>query len=93
MSSLNPLPRAAFLLLALGAVVLTGCSGEQAAGPGQQGMPPPEVTVVTLKPETVTLSRELPGRVNASLVAEVRPQVSGVIRERHFSCWRWAPWC
>ncbi|HEY9149034.1 MAG TPA: efflux RND transporter periplasmic adaptor subunit [Gammaproteobacteria bacterium] len=84
MSSLNPLPRAAFLLLALGAVVLTGCSGEQAAGPGQQGMPPPEVTVVTLKPETVTLSRELPGRVNASLVAEVRPQVSGVIRERLF---------
>lgn len=84
MSSLNPLPRAASLLLALGAVMLSGCSGEQAAGPGQQGRPAPEVTVVTLKPETVTLRRELPGRAHASVVAEVRPQVSGIIREQLF---------
>ena len=48
-------------------------------------MPPTAVTVVTLKAEPVTLTRELPGRVNASLVAEVRPQVSGVVQKRLFT--------
>lgn len=48
-------------------------------------MPPTAVAVVTLKSEPVTLTRELPGRVNASLIAEVRPQVSGVIQKRFFT--------
>ena len=47
-------------------------------------MPPPAVSVVTLEPERVTLSRELPGRTRAYLTAEVRPQVTGIIRERLF---------
>ena len=41
--------------------------------------------MVTLKPETVTLTRELPGRTNPYLVAEVRPQVSGIIERQLFS--------
>ncbi len=45
----------------------------------------PEVTVVTLAPEAVTLTRELPGRVSPYLVAEIRPQVSGLVRERLFA--------
>ena len=48
-------------------------------------MPPPEVTVVTLQPETVTLTRELSGRVTPSLVADVRPQVTGIVKQRLFS--------
>ncbi|HCK81000.1 MAG TPA: efflux RND transporter periplasmic adaptor subunit [Candidatus Competibacter sp.] len=46
--------------------------------------PPPAVTVVTLKTETVTLTRELPGRTNPYLVAEVRPQVSGIVERLLF---------
>lgn len=47
-------------------------------------MPPVAVTVATLVPQSVTLTRELPGRVNASLIAEVRPQVSGIVQKRLF---------
>jgi membrane fusion protein (multidrug efflux system) len=42
------------------------------------------VTVVTLEAEPVTLTRELPGRTSAFLVAEVRPQVSGIVKRRLF---------
>ena len=38
-----------------------------------------------LKPETVTLKRELPGRVSPFLVAEVRPQVNGIIARRLYT--------
>lgn len=49
------------------------------------GTPPPQaVTVVTLGSESVTLVAPLPGRVTASRVAEVRPQVNGIITERLF---------
>jgi membrane fusion protein (multidrug efflux system) len=48
-------------------------------------MPPPQVTVVTLTAEPVTLTRELPGRTSAVAVAEVRPQVSGIVRSRLFT--------
>jgi len=50
----------------------------------QQKRPPAPVTVVTLKAETVTVTSTLPGRVVASGVAEVRPQVNGIIVERLF---------
>jgi membrane fusion protein (multidrug efflux system) len=43
------------------------------------------VTVVTLVPQTVTLKRELPGRVTPFLVAEVRPQVNGIVARRLFT--------
>ncbi|MGQ9650770.1 MAG: efflux RND transporter periplasmic adaptor subunit [Phycisphaerae bacterium] len=45
---------------------------------------PPEVAVVTMSPEPVELITELPGRVWPYLVAEVRPQVSGIIQKRLF---------
>ncbi|HQY48702.1 MAG TPA: efflux RND transporter periplasmic adaptor subunit, partial [Usitatibacteraceae bacterium] len=44
-----------------------------------------EVGVVTLKAQTVTLTRELPGRTNPYLVAEVRPQATGIVKERLFT--------
>jgi membrane fusion protein (multidrug efflux system) len=43
------------------------------------------VTVVTLQPQTVTLTRELPGRTSAFLVAEVRPQVDGIVKQRLYA--------
>jgi len=45
----------------------------------------PQVTVVTLKSGPVTLTRELPGRTDAYLVADVRPQVNGIIKRRLFT--------
>lgn len=65
-----------FLALLLGA-----CAKE--APPPQQGVP--RVHVVTLKAQPVELTRELPGRTNAYLVAEVRPQVTGIVKERLFT--------
>lgn len=50
----------------------------------QQSAPPPTVTVVTLQAQDVTITTRLPGRVVASGVAEVRPQVNGIITKRLF---------
>ncbi len=41
--------------------------------------------MVAVQPEQIMLSSELPGRVVASAVAEVRPQVSGIIPDRFFT--------
>jgi membrane fusion protein (multidrug efflux system) len=63
-------------------VSLAGCG----SGSGQPGGPPPvpEVAVVTIAPQQVELSTELPGRTSAYLVAEIRPQVNGIIKKRLF---------
>ena len=62
---------------ALGALVsLTGCGHKKDAPPPP---PPALVKVVTLRFQTVGLTTELPGRTVAYRVAEIRPQVSGVI--------------
>ena len=42
--------------------------------------PPPEVSIVTLKPRTVAITDQLPGRTTAFKVAEVRPQVTGIVQ-------------
>lgn len=55
-----------------------------AASAQQQERPPTPVTVVTVQAQTVTVTSTLPGRVVASGVAEVRPQVNGIIVERAF---------
>ncbi len=81
MSSLTSTPlRSLVSLLALTALV-TACGNEVAAPPLGGAVP---VTVVTLEPTTVTLRRELPGRVTPYMVAEVRPQVSGIVAKRLF---------
>ena len=80
--------RAALLssLIAL-TLALAACKQDAAGPQGGPGgaMPPMEVTVVTLKAENVMLTRELSGRVTPSLIAEVRPQVSGIVKRRLFT--------
>ncbi len=67
------------------AVVLAVCGcGRRAAVPAA-GDFRPTVTVVTLKAQPITLTRELPGRTSAYLVADVRPQVSGIVKRRLFT--------
>ena len=64
------------------ASTLSGCSGAKAPA-GPQG--PPEVGVLTLATRTVGIVDELPGRTVAYRVAEVRPQVSGIVQKRLFA--------
>ncbi|HEY8966357.1 MAG TPA: efflux RND transporter periplasmic adaptor subunit [Candidatus Methylacidiphilales bacterium] len=73
------------LLAALGvAAFLAGCNDaakQQAAPPPP---PPAEVSVVTLKAQSVTLTTDLAGRTSPYEIAEVRPQVGGVLQDRLF---------
>lgn len=68
-------------------LAIAGCSEQQTgAAPGGPGMPrgPVEVAVLTLKPQSVPRSVELPGRVVALATAEIRPQVEGIVRNIAF---------
>lgn len=67
-------------LAATAAVLLTGC-GHHAQPPAP---PPPRVSVVTLRAQSVPIITVLPGRVNAYRTADVRPQVNGIIQKRLF---------
>ncbi|MGZ5180761.1 MAG: efflux RND transporter periplasmic adaptor subunit, partial [Ramlibacter sp.] len=60
-----------------------GDNAAAAAGPGG-GMPPPEVGVVTVSVGDVGLVTELPGRLEASRVAQVRARAAGIVQERLF---------
>lgn len=62
------------------ATLLSGCKKEETAPAAQA----PQVGVVTLQPQSFTLTSELPGRTSAFRVAEVRPQVNGIILKRLF---------
>lgn len=73
--------RRALPVLAALTLALAACGGG-----GQDAEPPkPAVTVAVLESGPVTLRRELPGRTSAWLVAEVRPQVNGLVAKRLFT--------
>ncbi|MDR3105935.1 MAG: multidrug efflux RND transporter periplasmic adaptor subunit AcrA [Yokenella regensburgei] len=71
----------AIVLMLSGSLALTGCD-EKPAQQGAQQMP--AVGIVTLKSEPLQITTELPGRTSAYRIAEVRPQVSGIILKRNF---------
>lgn len=77
--------RSASILMALAVLLALGaCDDKQKqAGGHAQGGPVP-VSVVTVERQAVPLSTELPGRTSAYRVAEVRPQVSGIVLKRLF---------
>ncbi len=76
-----PFVAAAALLLTLAAC---GDRAQSGAGPGGAAPPPPEVGVVTVATQTTPLITELPGRVEASRVAQVRARVTGIVTKRLF---------
>jgi len=67
--------------LVLLGLLVPGCKSATAPPPA---MGPAEVGVVTVKPERTLLTTQLPGRTCAYLVAEIRPQVNGLIQSREF---------
>ncbi|MDE1171598.1 MAG: efflux RND transporter periplasmic adaptor subunit [Verrucomicrobium sp.] len=65
--------------------VLFGCEKEEKAAQGGGSRPPQEVVVVTLKPQRAAIMTDLPARANPYRVAEIRPQVNGIIQKRLFT--------
>jgi len=70
-----------FLVVLLGVFLLPGCNQRQQNPP----RPVPRVSTVTVHTQKVTLTTVLPGRTSAFRVAEIRPQVSGLILKRLFT--------
>jgi membrane fusion protein (multidrug efflux system) len=71
------------LVLTLAAALLTACSPGDAGG--KAAAQPREVGVLTLKQEKLSFSTELPGRTAATVIAEIRPQVGGIVQKRLFT--------
>ena len=71
------------LAAASASAFLAGCGADADKG-APAAPPPPKVSVLTVTPQSVTLSTELAGRTAPYLVAEVRPQVTGIVKERLF---------
>lgn len=71
----------AVVLMLTGGLALTGCNDKKTE---QEAPKAPEVGVVTLKAAPLNVTTELPGRTSAYRIAEVRPQVSGIILKRNF---------
>ncbi|MCC3740052.1 efflux RND transporter periplasmic adaptor subunit [Rouxiella badensis] len=71
----------AVVLMLTGGLALTGCNDKKTE---QGAAKAPEVGVVTLKAAPLNVTTELPGRTSAYRIAEVRPQVSGIILKRNF---------
>ncbi|MDW7774221.1 MAG: efflux RND transporter periplasmic adaptor subunit [Desulfobulbaceae bacterium] len=70
------------LAVLLAFLLAAGCDRRQQAPPPP---PVPQVTTVTVQPEQVILSSQLPGRTSAFRVAEIRPQINGLIQQRLFT--------
>lgn len=64
--------------------VLAGCNQQKQAAGQPQGGGPPEVSVATIEPQRLPVTTELPGRTAPYRVAEIRPQVSGIVLKRLF---------
>ena len=67
--------------IAVAMLTLTGCQEDSTP----QAQPTPEVGVVTLQAQPYALTSEVPGRTSAYRIAEVRPQVNGIIQKRLFT--------
>jgi len=78
----NPrlVPWLALVPVAAAVAAFSGCGKPQSRAPAG----PAEVATVTVLAERAVLTTELPGRTSAYLVAEIRPQVNGIIQQRSF---------
>lgn len=69
---------------ALAALVLAACGNKDAGAPAGGGMPPAQVGVITVAPQAVGLAVELPGRLEAARIAQVRARAAGIVQKRLF---------
>lgn len=78
-------PRQAHYVAALVAMLSIASCDKSATDPGAMLPPPSAVSVITLQSGDVALQHELPGRLEASRIAEVRARVSGIVEKRLFT--------
>lgn len=76
--------RVTILALLTTTLLLTGCNPSAENNQTAMATQAPEVNVIALQPRALTLHTELPGRTSAYRVAEVRPQVGGIVIKRLF---------
>ncbi|MFZ0428478.1 MAG: efflux RND transporter periplasmic adaptor subunit [Acidobacteriota bacterium] len=82
LSAIRPWHTAGLLLLMVTVSLITAaCSSQQMV---QTAPPAPQVAVLTMTTEPVSLTTELPGRIAPMRIAEIRPQASGLLLKRHF---------
>ncbi|MBK4733356.1 efflux RND transporter periplasmic adaptor subunit [Noviherbaspirillum pedocola] len=81
MSRFHPTPLFAAVLAAL---ALSACGDKKPDAQAQAAPPPPEVAVVKVAPQRVGITSELPGRIEAVRVAQVRARVPGIVQKRVF---------
>jgi membrane fusion protein, multidrug efflux system len=79
--TINKMKPGVVLMVLLCSLLFCGCDRPQQAPPP----PVPEVATVTVSMEPVVLTTELPGRTSAYRVAEIRPQVNGLLQKRLFT--------
>jgi len=84
MSALQNVVAKFAVVAALGALAACGQQSPANAPAGGGGPPPAEVGVVTVAPRAVGLATELPGRLEASRVAQVRARAAGILQKRLF---------
>jgi len=85
MQTTETIKRLALTGILTGMLAITGCKQSTPSGGPATAKPTPEVGVVTVRTEPVTLTMELSGRISPQMVAEVRPQVGGIILKRLFT--------
>jgi membrane fusion protein (multidrug efflux system) len=85
MSALKIIPAASAVVLAISLLAACGQKPEGAGGPPGGGMPPAEVGVITVATQSIGLATELPGRLEASRVAQVRARAAGILQKRLFT--------
>ena len=76
--------RSPLLLTLFAALLMAGCEQKADNQDSPQSRPPASVNVMTLAPQSITLTSSLPARTVAYRKADVRPQVSGIIEQRLF---------
>ncbi|WP_155316658.1 efflux RND transporter periplasmic adaptor subunit [Desulfosarcina alkanivorans] len=70
-------------IVPLAVLAMVGC--QKAKKETRQPAPTPQVSVVTVQPQPIMLTTELPGRTSAYRIAEIRPQVNGLVQKRLFT--------
>jgi membrane fusion protein, multidrug efflux system len=84
MNNISPIKTIALgILFALACIELSACSRSEANA--NQVAKNPEVGVVTIQARPLTLSSELPGRTTAFMIAQIRPQIGGIVQKRVFT--------
>ncbi|MGS0743992.1 efflux RND transporter periplasmic adaptor subunit [Glaciimonas sp. GG7] len=84
MNSVGPIYRFTRIALAVALLSAIAACGQKSDASAQAAPPPVEVAVISIAPERLSLTTELPGRLEATRVAEVRARAAGIVLKRNF---------